>query len=211
MDTETAETYAAQFRLWSAKKAELEESLEKIRRHVDGYSRMLEGLKLLYPEVTEVAQNAEPEQEPTESAQPGATVTRSKIFISSNAGDVHQFYGGGEVSAPISSTKAVREVLTDLGPDKPVTTREIFAEIKNRHYRLDSENPLTVVRKALAAGVAKGWINAEDRDGRTKVYWLSPVTDVDIAVQNSLNDSGPAEEAGPEEASPDEASNQVAV
>lgn len=181
----------AQFRLWTNKLAEAEAGKAKYQRLADGYGRMLEGLRLLYPNLSDSTPSSEGAAVPT-AARAGAGTTI--VFAGANVTSI------ASPREPISSSKAVREVLADLGPDARVTTRDVMAEIARRQIKLDSDNPLTVVRKALAHGVSKGWINSEDRDGRTKVYWL--------AVQTPGNDPGPAEEAGPEQASDDESPHQ---
>lgn len=204
-----AKEAVAQFNLWSAKLAEAKAAKARAERLVDGYSRMLDGLSVIHPDLSELATAGEakaPGSATARIANLGLTLNTSTIDESPTVHGSVPITRISAPGAPVSSTKVVRAILTELGPDVRATTRDVLAEIEQRGIKLDSDNPLPVVRKALAYSVEKGWINSADRDGRTKVYWIK--TEADASPDN---DSGPADGAGPGEASDEGASSQENV
>ena len=132
--------------MWTTKVAEATAQSERYRRLAEGYTRMVEGLKLIYPELAVVA------EEPANRTDYGA----------GHQEPPRQYPLPG---APVSTEMALIEA---FGTDPAfLTTRALADAALGLGWHTDSPDPERPIRKWLRRARETGRVVAVDLDGRS--------------------------------------------
>lgn len=171
----TPEEAREQLALWTSKLTEAESERDRFDRLSKGYARMVEGLKLIHPEIGD---------EPP---------TGSKLDTDARGGVVDEPAN----SQSIRTEDAVLSILRqeETSPNSWLTPKRIAKAIVDQKLPIESDKPEIVVRKFLSRARARGLVIDRQLDGRTKGYRLSPKTSESDAL-TPLSDSATTRWAG---------------